>query len=65
MLVQVVKGLTELNHFTTDPVLPDNVNVPLVEPEHIVEPPVTPPPTEPGLTVTVVADDVAGVHDPF
>ena len=61
----MVNGLTELNQFTTDPVFPLNVNVPLVDPEQIVDPPVTLPPTEPGFTVTVVAEEVAGVHDPF
>ena len=47
------------------PVFPDNVKVPLVEPEQIVDPPVTLPPTDEGFTVTVVADEVAGVHDPL
>ena len=47
------------------PVFPDNVKVPLVAPEQMVVPPVTLPPTDEGFTVTVVADEVAGVHDPL
>ena len=65
MLVQVVNGLTELYHPVIVPVFPLKVRVPLVAPEQIVDPPVTLPPTEPGFTVTVVAEDVAGVHEPF
>ena len=65
MLVHVVNGLTELSHPVIVPVFPDNVKVPLVAPEQMVVPPVTLPPTEPGFTVTVVAEEVAGVHDPF
>ena len=47
------------------PVFPLSVNVPLVAPEQMVVPPVTLPPTEPGFTVTVVAEEVADAHDPF
>ena len=65
MLVHVVNGLTELSHPVMVPVFPLKVRVPLVEPEQMVDPPVTLPPTEPGFTVTVVAEEVAGVHDPF
>ena len=39
--------------------------LPLVDPEHIVVPPLTLPPTDAGLTVTVVAEEVSGVHEPF
>ena len=63
--VQEVNGETELCHFTTLPLLPLNVNVPLVEPEQIVEPPLTLPPTDPGLTVTVVVDEVAVAQLPL
>ena len=65
MLVHVVNGLTELSHPVMVPVFPLKVKVPLVAPEQMVEPPVTLPPTDAGFTVTVVADEVAGVHDPF
>ena len=65
MLVHVVNGLTELSHPVIVPVFPLSVNVPLVEPEQIVDPPVTLPPTEPGFTVTVVDDEVADAHDPL
>jgi hypothetical protein len=43
--VHELKGDTELCHFTTVPVCPAKVNVPLVLPEQMVVPPVTPPPT--------------------
>ena len=65
MLVQVLNGLTELSHLTIDPVLPLKVSNPLVEPEQIVVPPVTEPPTEVGLTVTVVDDELAIAHTPL
>ena len=65
ILVQVVNGLTELSHPVMVPVFPDNVKVPLVAPEQMVDPPVTLPPTDPGFTVTVVADEVADAHDPL
>jgi len=65
MEVHVVKGLTELSQLVTEPVFPLNVKVPLVAPEHIVVPPETLPPTDAGLTVTVVADEVAAVQEPF
>ena len=42
--VHVLNGDTELCHFTTVPVCPAKVNVPLVLPEQMVVPPVTPPP---------------------
>ena len=52
MVVTVVKAAeVELSHLTTLPVLPVNVNTPDVPPAQIVEPPVTFPPTESGLTL--------------
>ena len=60
MVVHVVKGETELSQFTIVPVYPLNVRVPLVDPEQMVVPPDTLPPTEALMTVTVVAEDVAG-----
>ena len=60
-----MNGATELSHLRIDPVLPLKVSKPLVEPGQIVVPPVTEPPTEPGLTVTVVADELSAAHEPF
>ena len=51
--VHVVNGLTDDCHFVIVPVWPDKVNTALVLPEHIVDPPVTVPPTEAGETVIV------------
>ena len=65
MVVQVLNGDTEDSQRTIEPVCPLNVNVPLVEPEQIVVPPVTEPPTDPGVTVTVVAEELAVAHDPL
>ena len=65
MSVQVVNGDTDDCHFTTLPVLPLKVNVPLVDPEQIVEPPLTLPPTDVGLTVTVVVVEVAVAQTPL
>ena len=65
MVVHVVKGLTELSQLVMVPVFPLNVNVPLVDPEQMVDPPVTLPPTDGEVIVTVVADEVAEVHEPF
>ncbi len=65
MVVQVVNGATELSHLTTLPVLPLNVNVPLVAPEQIVVPPLTLPPALVGLTVTVVVLEVASGQVPL
>ena len=65
MVVQVVNGATELSHLTTPPVLPLSVNVPLVEPEQIVVPPLTLPPALVGLTVTVVVLEVASGQVPL
>jgi hypothetical protein len=63
--VHVVKGLTELSQLVTEPVFPLKVKVPLDKPEQIVVPPETLPPTDAGLTVTIVSDEVAAVHEPF
>ena len=60
-----MKGLTELSQLVTEPVFPLKVKVPLVAPEQIVVSPDTLPPTDAGVTVTVVVDDVAAVHEPF
>ena len=60
-----MKGLTELSQLVTDPVFPLKVKVPLVAPEQIVVPPDTLPPTDAGVTVTVVVDDVADEQDPL
>ena len=65
MSVHVVNGEVDDCHFLTIPVLPLKVNVPLVEPEQIVDPPFTLPPTEIGATVTVVGAEVSGVHEPL
>jgi hypothetical protein len=46
-------------------VFPLNVKVPLDEPVQTVPPPVTLPPTELGVTVTVVEEEVAAVHEPY
>jgi len=63
--VQVVKGLTDDCHLVIVPVCPAKVNTPLVLPEQIVVPPVTDPPTEVGLTVTVVATELAKLQTPL
>jgi hypothetical protein len=63
--VQVLNGDTELSHLITEPDCPLKVSVPLVDPEQMVLPPATLPPTEPPLTVTVVGVDVAGAHAPL
>ena len=60
-----MNGETELSHLSIDPVLPLKVRSPLVEPEQIVVPPVTLPPTDPAPTVTVVADEFTGAHEPL
>ena len=65
IVVHDVNGETELSHLSIDPVLPLNVSCALVDPEQIVVPPVTLPPAEVGLTVTVVADEFAAVQEPF
>ena len=65
MVVHVVNGFTELSHLNMLPVFPDKVNVPLVEPEQTVAPPLTEPPTDVGSTVTVVVDEFALEHVPL
>ena len=52
-------ALFALCHLTTLPVWPANVNNPELLPEHIVEPPVTLPPTDNGLTVIVMLLELA------
>ena len=59
MVVHVVNGLTELSHLSILPMFPLSVNVPLVDPEQMVEPPLTEPPTDAGSIVTVVVDEFA------
>jgi hypothetical protein len=65
MLVHVVNGATALSHLTTLPVLPLNVSVPLVDPVQMLVPPLTLPPTEVGLIVTVVVEEFAMGHVPL
>ena len=65
IVVHEVNGFTELSHLSIDPVLPLKVSCALVEPEQIVVPPVTVPPTELGSTVTVVDDEFAEAHEPL
>jgi hypothetical protein len=65
MEVQLVNGETDDSHPVMLPVWPLRVSVPLVEPEQIVVPPVTDPPTVAGSTVTVVAVDVSGTQVPL
>jgi hypothetical protein len=63
--VQLLKGATELSQFTTDPVFPERVSVPLVEPEQMSEPPETLPATVAVLTVTVAGAELAAVQTPL
>lgn len=63
--VQVLKGLTELCHFITVPVLPDKVSNPLMLPVQMELPPETLPPAEVGSTVTVVAAEFAEAQFPL
>ena len=63
--VQEVNGATELSQLSMDPVLPLKVSNPLVNPGQIVVPPVTAPPVDPGLIVTVVDDEFAGEQEPL
>lgn len=65
MVVHVVNGDTDDSHLTTLPVSPLRVSVPPVEPEQIVDPPVTDPPVLGGLTVMVVDVEVADAQAPF
>ena len=54
-------ALSLFSHLTTFPVLPDNVIIPVEEPWHKgVVPPVILPPTDSGLTVTVISRLVDG-----
>ena len=55
--VDVVQLFVEYCHFTTVPVIPDNVSVVLLLPEHTVMLPAILPPTETGSTVTVASEE--------
>lgn len=63
--VQVENGLIDDCHFVIVPVCPVKVNIALVLPEHIVDPPVTVPPIEAALTFTVVTTEFATVQLPL
>ena len=65
MLVQVLKGDSELCHFKMAPVFPDRVSSPVVPPEQMVVLPAIVPPMEVGYTVTVAADELAASHAPL
>ncbi len=65
MLVHAVNGATALSHLTTLPVLPLSVNIPLVDPEQMVVPPLTLPPALVGLTVTLVVEEFASGQAPL
>ena len=65
IVLHEVNGAVALNQLTTVPVFPLSVNVPLVDPEQIVDPPVTLPPTDAGFTVTVVVDELAEAQLPL
>jgi hypothetical protein len=58
MSLHVLYGETELCHFTTVPLFPDKVSVPLVLPMHTLATPVTAQLTVIGSTVTVVEAEV-------
>ena len=62
---QVVPASIDDCHLVTVPVCPESVNNALVLPEQMVVPPATLPPTEVGLTVTVVADELAALQTPL
>ena len=63
--VHVVNGEGDDCHLMIVPVCPLSVNVPLVEPLHIVVPPLTLPPTEVGVTVSVAEFEYATGQVPF
>jgi hypothetical protein len=66
MVFQVPNGLTALSQRITPPVSPFNVNVPGAVPVQIgVLPPLTEPPTDAGVTVTVVVEEESVAHVPF
>jgi hypothetical protein len=66
MVFQVLKGLTALSQLVTPPVSPLNVNVPGDVPVQIgVLPPLTEPPTDAGVIVTVVANELSEAQVPF
>ena len=62
---QVVPASIDDCHLVIVPVCPESVSKALVLPEQMVVPPATPPPTEVGFTVTVVADELAELHTPL
>jgi hypothetical protein len=63
--VQELYGETELCHLTIVPVFPESESKLLILPVQIVVPPVTLPPTEGGLTVTVVEPELAEAQLPL
>ena len=66
MVFQELKGLTALSQLITPPVSPLNVNVPGAVPVQIgVLPPLTEPPTDAGVTVTVVVNELSEAQVPF
>jgi hypothetical protein len=65
MLVQVENGDAADSHRTMLPVCPLNDRVPAELPVQILLPPVTDPPTEAGVTVTVVEAELAAAHEPL
>lgn len=52
-------------HLVTVPVWPDKVNMVLLVPEHTAALPAILPPTDVGLTVTVIYDELASAHAPL
>ena len=69
LLVLLISVQTEPSredcHFVIVPVYPLKVNMPLVLPEQIVEPPLTVPPTPVGSTVIVAIAEKSSTHTPF
>jgi hypothetical protein len=65
MSAHVLPPSVELCHLLTVPTFPERVRTPLVLPVQIVAPPVTVPPTDVGLTVTVVESELATTQAPL
>jgi hypothetical protein len=65
MAVQLVKGETEDSHLVTVPVCPLRLSVPLVDPEQMVLPPLTDPPTDAEPMVTVVEAEFTDAQLPL
>jgi hypothetical protein len=63
--VQLAPPLVEDSQRIKLPVLPLNVSVPLLLPEHTVASAPTVPPTGTGFTVIVAADEFAILQTPF